>query len=455
MNRATSLRRASGKRILKPLMALGVLFLVGCSNLVYLTGHKVLPLPANTVLRTPIYRQGDWIVARGSLHNHSTFSDGVHPPEDLLELARREGIAVMAVTDHREGGIKIQHGPRIPVNGIERVGYQAYFDRLRPLREASRQQGLIVLIGAEVNPYLYNYGKKPHFVVAYQNRHIVVYGIDDPKVFQEMPAWREVSIRRPEHYHGLENFQTFVDYVRDHGGITTAAHVESQEDLWFGPAHFFDTPPINHVRDLKHLTTFSILPEGYHELAGGAGGIWDTTLLEYLMGMRDQAPWCVGDADYHGPEESPAWSSTLFYLKQFNEPDVYAALREGRTLALMGRSFQDSYVAEFSVSQAGQKPKDPIMFAQTVTVASPPVIRFSLNHDVPETKTRLIRNGKVILEKEGTAFEFTDREMFAQKMPAYYRVEVKGPALPKAEQGAYAPESEIFTNPIFVKFYTN
>jgi len=452
MKPETSWRRSSAKESLKLLAVLGVLFLVGCANLIYLTGQKVLPLPANTVPRTPIYHQGDWIVARASLHNHSTFSDGVHTPEDLLELAQREGIAIMAVTDHREGGIKIKHGPRIPVNGIEHFGYPAYFDRLRPLAQQYQEKGMIVLIGAEVNAYLYNYGKAPHLVVAYQNRHIVMYGIDDPQVFQNMPVWREVSIRKSEHYHGLENFQTFVDYVRDHGGITTAAHVESLEDIWLGPVHFFDGPPINHIHDLKHLTTFSILPEGYHELAGGAGGIWDSTLLEYLMGMRDQAPWCVGDADYHGPEESPAWSSTLFYLKQFTEPDVYAAMREGRTVALMGKSFQDSYVAEFSVSQAGFKPKDPIMFAQTVTVTSPPVIRFSLNHDLPETKTRLIRNGKVILEKEGTAFEYPDQEMFAQKMPAYYRVEVKGPALPKEELGYYAPESEIFTNPIFVKF---
>ena len=452
MKPENSLRASSARGLLKLLAVSGMLFLVGCANLVYLTGQKVLPLPANTVARPPIYHQGDWIIARGSIHNHSTFSDGVHTPEDLLELAQREGLAVMAVTDHREGGIKIKHGPRLPVNGIEHFGYQAYFDRLRPLREQYQAKGMIILIGAEVNPYLYNYGKAPHLDLAYQNRHIVMYGIDDPQVFQNMPVWREIDIRKPEHYHGLENFQTFVDYVNAHGGLTTAAHVESQEDIWVGPVHFFDSPPINHIHDLKHLTTFSILPEGYHQLAGGAGGIWDSTLLEYLMGMRDQAPWCVGDADYHGPEESPAWSSTFFYLKKFEEQDVYAAMREGRTVALMGKSFQDSYVAEFSVSEAGFKPPDPIMFARTVTVASPPVIRFSLNHEVPETKTRLIRNGKVILEKEGTAFEFTDREMFAQKMPAYYRVEVKGPALSKEDRDRYAPESEIFTNPIFVKF---
>jgi len=451
MKQETSWRRSAVKKMVKLLLAGGLLYLAGCSNLVYLTGQKILPLPTNTVARTPIYHQGDWIVARGSIHNHSTFSDGVHPPEDLLKLAQLEGIAVMAVTDHREGAIKIKHGPKLPVNGIERVGYQVYFDRLRPLREEYRKQGMIILIGAEVNAYLYNYGKAMHPVVAFQNRHLVVYGIDDPQVFQNMPVWRQVHVRPPEPYQGLEKFQTFIDYINDHGGVVEIAHPESGQDDWVGPVHFFDQGPINHIRDLKRASDFAILPEGYHALAGGAGGMWDTTLLEYLMGMRDQAPWCEGDADYHGPEESPAWVTTLFYLKKFEEPDVYAAMREGRTVALMGKSFQDSFVAEFSVSEAGAKPKAPIMFAQTVKVASPPVIRFSLNHDVPETTVRLIRNGRVILKKAGTAFEFTDSEMFAQKLPAYYRVEVKGPALSKAEQGYYAPESEIFTNPIFVR----
>jgi hypothetical protein len=450
-----SLRQASRHRRWLLLTLLLVVFVAGCSNLIYLTGQKAIPLgPAGEQERTPIYRYGEWTIARASMHNHTTFSDGVRTPEDLLELARREGIAVLAYNDHREGGIKIKHGPRIPVNGIERkgVGYNVYFDRLRPLREQSRD--ILVLIGAEVNPFLYNFGKVPYLNIAYQNRHLTVYGIDDPQVFWEMPVWREVDPSPPMPYQDLSHFQEFIDYIRRNGGIVMAAHVESKQDDWVGPVHFFDQPPINHIHDLRHLDAFSILPEAYHALAGGAGGIWDTTLLEYLMGMRDQAPWCMGDADYHGPEGGLTWSTTLFYLHEFTPEDVYAAIREGRMVALMGESFQDSYVAEFSVSEAGKAPANPIMFAQTLTVSSPPVIRFRLDHEVPDVRTRLIRNGQVILEKEGSSLEYSDAEMVQQKMPAYYRVEVVGPVLPEDEAHRQPPEreSELFTNPIFVKF---
>lgn len=38
--------------------------------------------------------------SRADLHTHSTFSDGVLTPTDLIELAYRRGVRVMALTDH-------------------------------------------------------------------------------------------------------------------------------------------------------------------------------------------------------------------------------------------------------------------------------------------------------------------------------------------------------------------
>lgn len=455
MKRHHRFRRLPGQRLWLGFALVLGLVLAGCSNLVYLTGQKAIPLgPGGEQERTPIYRHGGWLIARASLHNHTTFSDGVRTPEDLLELARREGMAILAYNDHREGGIKIQHGPRLPVNGIERkgVGYEVYFERLRPIQEQSRD--ILVLIGVEVNPFLYNYGKPPYLTIAYQNRHFTVYGIDDPQVFWDMPVWRRVAVSPPSPYQDLSRFQEFIDFIRGRGGIVMAVHVESQQDHWVGPVHFFDQPPINHIHDLKRIDAFSILPEAYHSLAGGAGGIWDTTLVEYLTGMRDQVPWCMGDADYHGPEGTLARGTTLFYLHEFTREEVYEAMRQGRMVALMGESFQDCYVAEFSVSESNQPPADLIMFAQTVFVSSPPVIRFRLDHEVPQTRTRLIRNGVVIWEQAGSSLEYRDEGMFARKMPAVYRVEVVGPSLP-AEEKHPRPEdrdSELFTNPIFVKF---
>jgi len=38
--------------------------------------------------------------SRADLHTHSTFSDGVLTPTELIELAYRRGVRVMALTDH-------------------------------------------------------------------------------------------------------------------------------------------------------------------------------------------------------------------------------------------------------------------------------------------------------------------------------------------------------------------
>jgi hypothetical protein len=55
-----------------------------------------------TPQHTPIYQSGEWLIARGSVHNHTNFSDGCRIPEDLVQQARNEGVSVLAITDHRE-----------------------------------------------------------------------------------------------------------------------------------------------------------------------------------------------------------------------------------------------------------------------------------------------------------------------------------------------------------------
>ena len=425
--------------------------LTGCSAIGYMTGQKSVPLElGGPAERTPIYHQGDWIIARASMHNHTIYSDGQRTPEDLLQLARLEGMAILAYNDHRERGVCYRDNVCLPINGIEKVGYEKYFDSLGQIKAANPD--LLVLMGAEVIPYYFNVGKAPNFTIIGENRHFTVYGINDPQVFWDMPARREMRDLSPEPMPGLTPYQEFVDYIVDHGGIVHTVHVESQQDDWYGPAHFISPRPVNHIHDLKHITDFSILPEGYHSFAGGPGGGWDSALLEYLLGARDQVPWAMGDADYHEASDTLARATTLFYLREFTEDEVFNSLREGRMVALMGASFQDCYVSRFSVSPESEEPSDPIMFGETITVSAPPVIRFSLNRELPDVRALLIRNGVVIHEVKGCSFEYVDRETFDKNLPAVYRVEMRGPRVEKipGQTRQLEPDSELFTNPIFV-----
>lgn len=428
------------------------MIICGCSGVVYMTGRDNVPLdPGSGQVRTPIHHAGGWIVARASMHNHTTYSDGCRTPEDLLAQARYEGMAILAYTDHREGGVCFRKGLCMPINGIEKVGYEQYFDHIGRIKADA--DDLIILAGAEVVPYYYNVGKPPNFEIFGENHHFTVYGISDPQVFRDMPARREMRDLKPEPLPGLTPYRNFVDYITANGGIVHAVHVESSQDSWYGPAHFISAGPVNHILELTGLTDFSILPEGWHERAGGAGGGWDAALIEYLVGARAQTPWAMGDADYHCPPGSLARSTTLFYMHEWSEDEVYRCLREGRMVALMGASFQDCYVSEFSVSDSGA-PADPIMLGQKARLSGPPVVRFSLDKEIPGVRSRLIRNGVVIMEKAGSSFTYVDQDLFDQNIPAVYRVEVVGPGVePDPDQDmSLEADSELFTNPVFVYF---
>ncbi|MFO8056633.1 MAG: PHP domain-containing protein [bacterium] len=442
----------SYKKALAALFIVPLFFLGGCSIAKYFTSNEPVPLAEREFTsHTPKYRHGDWTVARASLHNHTIISDGCREPADLIKQARREGMSILAITDHREGDFCYKDtGMCITFNGIEKIGYDEYFKRLRKLKRENPD--LIVLIGVEVMPWFYNAGKFPHMVITNQNAHFTVYDIHDPSIYADMPARRKLDTLEPELDPGIKPYRNFVNYIKDHGGIVHAVHVESYQDIWSGRIiHATSVPRPYHVFELPGLTGFSILPQG-RQIAGAAGGYWDTVLSDYMLGFREEPLWANADADYHGPKGSLFRSTTLFYMKEWSEEEVYRCMREGRMVSLQGRAFQDTYVTEFSVSADGE-PAGPIMFGKDITLSEPPVVRFSLDHPIKNVTVKLIRNGEVIYETDECSFQYRDREVFIKNLPAFYRVEVEGPYL-EPEEGkrpSTEPASMLFTNPVFVR----
>ncbi len=422
-------------------------------------GLKKEPVPLDAAKvraeRTPVYRHQGWIIARASLHNHTTFSDGRRTAGDLLEMARLQGMAILAYTDHREGKLCVGKSKLLCVQtgGVESYGYDTYHRRLADIQAEARDMDVIVLRGVEVSPpYIYNYGRFPWLVLGGGYNHFTVYAVEDPSILKNMPARRGVPLK-PEPVPGADPLQGFVDYIADHHGIVHAVHVESDQDEWFATVHMVTPPPVYNLH-LRRLTGFAVLPSAWHEKAGGPGGLWDTALIEYLAGMREKPLWASADADYHGPGGSLANATTLFYMKEFTEEEVYKCMRQGRMVALQGDAFQDVYVAEWWVGD-GEEPENPVMLGKEVSLRGTPEIRFALSRQVPRTRALLIRNGMVIHEQEGSQLSFRDKELGRSREPAFYRVEVRGP---RAQRGAWKgptmPQSELFTNPLFVRFHS-
>ena len=404
--------------------------------------------------RTPKYNYAGWIIARATIHNHSVFSDGAYEPEDVLELARRQGIAVLGFNDHREGKICIGKGVCIQAGGVEKYGYRVYWDRLAKVQKIAAGQDMIVTRGIEISsPWFYNAGMWPNVVLADQYRHFTVYGVQDPKILEDMPSRRNLPGWKPEVAPGDTPTQAVINYLVEHGAIVNAAHPDEVMDEWYGPGiHVLTAPRWNDVH-LANLNGFAAIPNGWHQRTGQPGGLWDTALAEYLVGMRPRPLWAFGDADFHNQKDGGSLTigTTLFYMREFTEDEVYRCMREGRAVALMGGKFQDVYVSEWTVTDGGAAP-NPVMLGETARLKGAPVIRFALSKDLTEIKTKLIRNGKLVRQVDGGRLEFTDDEQGKAREPAFYRVEVEGPHPQGSTPYGPVQDSLMMVNPIFVRF---
>jgi len=406
------------------------------------------PIPVSekrgTPEHTPVWNNSGWVIARGSIHNHTTFSDGCRTPEDLIQQARNEGIAVLSITDHREGRTCVGKDQKICVNmggfDSKKVGSKKYFEYMKRL--ASETESPVVLVGFEIGPYMWNEGYFPWLTLKATHWHFTVYKIDTPELFSRMPApWGIAPEPQPDP--GLKPYRDFVNYVIENGGIVFQAHPESGNyERYYNLVYLLSGAPTHLTEKLLNLTGVAVVPSGLNEVAQPSGE-WDRANAQYLAGIREKPLWGTGDADFHCPDpgESLRNGTTLFYLKELSQEEVFNAMLSGRMVALMGEEFQEVFVSEFSAGD-GKAGSEKIMLGQNVTISAAPVVRFSLNKDVPGQESRLIRNGKIIYSTRASGFEFRDEESGLKKAPIFYRVEVI------AGDG----QAHLFTNPIFVSW---
>ena len=397
---------------------------------------------------TPIYQYDGWIIARASVHNHTTFSDGCRTPEDLVRQARNEGLAVLAVTDHREGqicvGNKKSKGVCVDMGGIDtkKRGYRKYFDEIGKL--AAESKSPLILLGMEVGPYFWNTGVAPYFNFTGVHWHFTTYGIDDPAIYEKMPVRKQVmDFREPDP--GLKPYIEWVDYMVKNGALVFQAHPEGTDYGKYYTAMLLAGAPTQFTDKIPSLTGVAIIPEGFTQV-GRPGGEWDTAQLQYMAGIRKAPLWGWGEADFHCPPDILRHGTTMFYVKNLAKDDILSAMKTGKMVALMGQDFQDIYVTEFSVGD-GKPATDKIMFGQSVKISGPAVVRFSTNKDAPGQEVRLIRSGKVIYTSKSSKFEFRDDEAAKNKDKVFYRVEVEGQGPMEIEKG-----NRLFTNPIFVNW---
>jgi len=95
--------------------------------------------------RTPWPRLVEWTDLKGSLHNHSTWSDGHQRPEDIAESMRELGLGYWGITDHSKAAFQ--------ANGLDEDRLRKQLLEIKEINRRLEQEGtdFRLLTGAEVD----------------------------------------------------------------------------------------------------------------------------------------------------------------------------------------------------------------------------------------------------------------------------------------------------------------
>jgi DNA polymerase (family 10) len=93
----------------------------------------------------PLPRLIEWTDLKGSLHNHSTWSDGHQRPEEIAKAMRELGLAYWAITDHSKSSFQ--------ANGLDALRVRQQLKEIKQINESLEKEGtdFRLLTGAEVD----------------------------------------------------------------------------------------------------------------------------------------------------------------------------------------------------------------------------------------------------------------------------------------------------------------
>jgi len=246
-------------------------------------------------------------------------------------------------------------------------------------------------------------------------------------------------------------FQALIDYVNKHNGLIFWAHpeVKHEEKREFNIPLMRQTINIStdaypqYITSTSNYTGFAIFWEGMKTI-GKPGGLWDMALSEYCVGVRQRAPWAIGELDFEESNniDNITETNTFLFVKEFSRRGVYEAFRSGRMYATRGHTGDKLLLNDFSVYDlhSGRG----AFIGETLTNARAPLaLHLSIRALAPNIRTEVLifRNEtfikKIILTGDYDDW-FTD-DQIKDLSHIYYRVYV-GESWPT-----------LVTNPIFVK----
>lgn len=336
-----------------------------------LRAFRLIPLmtPALILFLLLIYSpviaspQGPYQSVAGLIDLRTTWSDGTHSVEELVEIARSRGFRVLFINDHDR--IDVSYGLP-PFRNILRnkktypsimsQGAGKYLSEIQ--RVSEKYPDMLLIPGCEASAYYYWTGSwfKKDLTLHEYDRRILILNFNKAEDYEGIPNMgNTLSLRYTERllpglvlfafsliigavllkwrgftrytgllivvfsvlalidsnpfrsslftaYHGdqgIAPFQELIDYVNERGGLSFWNYPEQRSGNRQHGPVFVKTPPYPEVLHQSEDYTGFSAIYGDRITLTEPGREWDGVLKEYCRGLREKAPWAISTADFH------------------------------------------------------------------------------------------------------------------------------------------------------------
>ncbi|GAF75657.1 unnamed protein product, partial [marine sediment metagenome] len=282
----------------------------------------------------------------GSIHVHTSFSGGKVTPEEVVAIARKKGIKVLAITDYSDRKWEY-HRISISRASVLKFGIRRYLEEIGSV--ASENPDIIILCGLETSPFYYWEGSFLRPVCRDYNKHIIVLGLKELDEFENLPLLANKNSGYDQ-YSGpqaIEPYQNLLDYVDLKGGLSFWAHPEMEDNIRYINASAYTPAYAEDLKKSSNYTGFSVFPRG-SKIVPEPGGYWDEVLGDYCERRRAKPVWCIAETDYRKAGDDIANPATVFINSVTDEGDVLEAFQKGKVYAL-DSSMKDLFLNYFGI----------------------------------------------------------------------------------------------------------
>ncbi len=233
---------------------------------------------------------------------------------------------------------------------------------------------------------------------------------------------------------GMRPYQTLIDWVNRHGGVTLWSFPEAPDfgEQGVGPVTVtWETVP--YADDLLRTFRYTSFGGLYEQPARFVepGGGWDRLLREATASERSRPAWAIGESGFHAASAGKRLGAvrTVFLVRERSEAGLLEAYRAGRMYAALRLGGAALALDEWRVVAEGATagPGETLRVAEGAPLEVRVAVSASDQGERP-VRVLLVKDGTVLAAWSGTTpFHATYRDI-AGARPGYYRIDVRGPA---------------------------